>query len=924
MPDLYLHPSVTSFITDESQLFPQAQGLTMLFAPVFAEKGADNVLQTVDSAAEYIEKYGEPNSVLYGQAPLQTVEWVKAGGQAVVMRLLPEDACLAHAIIDFQTKSGDEVAVQSWEYTYTSTGGEVVKIPIIRKEDPTRPGTFMFEAAANPSKGFAGRIFRTNLRTGETAEDQLIAALGPGSSETDYAEPVEQPIVLLRPQIKRAPAGVATRDALAAWARALHGNGSSLTADGFVHNVYGFFLPKGRGSKYYNDLEFKISGTDQYDDTYAFRVFTIEIYQRLASGQMKHLDGPFTVSFDPAAVDLAQQSLFIGDVLKEWGKEIDFELLASADITDPTDESEPNWLGFESIAERLCGGLVDPGLIDPFFLQERSLASGATNYHRLNTLTGGVTALAASASAGDTAIYVQNPAILWPGCSISINGRESIVVPDLPTSIDIVTGKVTVPSLAEDLDVDHGVVVVSAPVETIEAEAMLLDIDAPDPRDPSGHTPYNPNVLVFNDPGQGGVPLPGTGASRIYYSDTAEPRFAMERPGVNTGQAVIQIWTDGENGADPTLDSSTPVILESMSAVEDDVQYIEFRTVDGAAFVQPDSTAVTKFMILRQYSTFDVNGTFTMDFDSNVKLKQGTDGRIDSALQLIDPMTGLVYNPVKEKNNLLIRAYTGLVNADVMLKRWWPFDVILDANYNGAVKAAMNQMAAVMRGDLVYVADLGITANPAQAIERRDRDAQFSDFYTSIFAQDYVVYDVYAGKRVRVTTPYFCAQKIPYVDRNFGIHWPFVGARRGVISGFTYMSWNPNDNWQERLYKRQINFAKRDPKRTMLFGQLTSQTVVSAMSDLSHVRALLRIQRDVEVMMEDYQFEFINSTTLNAANSALNSYLQGWVENGCCTELKGTVYSSAYDRKQKTGRVRIEVWFTAILERIVINLVVKG
>jgi hypothetical protein len=259
-----------------------------------------------------------------------------------------------------------------------------------------------------------------------------------------------------------------------------------------------------------------------------------------------------------------------------------------------------------------------------------------------------------------------------------------------------------------------------------------------------------------------------------------------------------------------------------------------------------------------------------------------------------------------------------------MLKRWWPFDVILDANYPLEVKTAMNQMAAVMRGDLVYIADLGFTANPAQAIERRDTLAQFSDIYTAIYAQDYVIFDTFAGKRVRVTTPYFCAQKMPYVDRNFGIHWPFVGPRRGVISGFQQMSWNPNDAWQERLYKRQINYTKRDPKRTMLFGQLTSQTVVSALSDLSHVRALLRIQRDVEIMMEDYQFEFINANTLTAANSALNAYLNMWIENGCCTDIKGTVYSSPYDKRQKLGRVRIEIYFTSILERIVINLVVKG
>ena len=914
MPDLFMHPSVISFITDESQLFPYAQGLTILFAPVFSEKGADNVLGTVDSAGEYIDKYGEPNSVLYGQAPLQTVEWVKAGGQAVVMRLLPEDACFAHAVLDFQTKSNPETIVQSWEYVFTTSGGDELRIPIIRTEDTTRPGTFIYVAAANPAQGFAGKTYRTNLRTGITAEQALTADLGPVSGGDPYVETISQPIILLRPQIKRAPAGVGTRDALVAWARSLHN--ADATNDGYEHNVYGFFLPKGRGSRFYNDLEFKISGTDQYDDTYEFRVYTIEVYQRALGGQLKHLDGPFTVSFDPNALARDNQSMFIGDVLATYADELDFELLASSDITDPTDDTEPNWLGFESLGEALTGGTVDPALLDPFFLAERDLAAGETSYHKFHVLLGGATSVLLSAAAGDAAIYVADPSVLYPGCSISIGGRPPILVGELTVNVDIVTGKITlVEVLDEDIDAGEAVSI-SGEVESTAGIALTLD-------QTEYALSYESDELVFNPESEttAGTPAVLNDGGTVLWTKSGEPKFSMERIGVNSGAATIQIFDVSDDFV-----SEEQVILEEMSEIEDEIQKIKFRTVSGLTYVQLNAVGggTTSYMKLVQYSTYEIDGTFSMDYDANVKLKKGTNGRIDPALALVNPLTSVLYNSITEKNNLLIRAYTGITNDEVMLKRWWPFDVILDANYTAEVKTAMNQMAAVMRGDLVFVADLGFTANPEQAISKRDTLAQFSDFYTAIYAQDYVIYDVYAGKRVRVTSPYFCAQKMPFVDRNYGIHWPFVGPRRGIISGFKDLSWNPNDAWQERLYKRQINYTKRDPKRTMLFGQLTSQTVISALSDLSHVRALLRIQRDVEIMMEDYQFEFINSATLNAANSALNAYLKIWIENGCCTSIKGSVYSSAYDQKQKLARVRIELYFTAILERIVINLVVKG
>ena len=99
-----LHPGVYGTISSEESTFTTGTGaLTMFQADVF-EKGPDNQLGFVTSVEEFISKYGEPNYAKYGQGAYNVVNFLRAGGQALVMRVLPENASYAHAILNVQTK----------------------------------------------------------------------------------------------------------------------------------------------------------------------------------------------------------------------------------------------------------------------------------------------------------------------------------------------------------------------------------------------------------------------------------------------------------------------------------------------------------------------------------------------------------------------------------------------------------------------------------------------------------------------------------------------------------------------------------------------------------------------------------------------------------------------------------------------------
>ena len=185
------------------------------------------------------------------------------------------------------------------------------------------------------------------------------------------------------------------------------------------------------------------------------------------------------------------------------------------------------------------------------------------------------------------------------------------------------------------------------------------------------------------------------------------------------------------------------------------------------------------------------------------------------------------------------------------------------------------------------------------------------------------MFDQYTGQNIKVTMTYFLASKIPVIDEQYGIQWSFSGPRRGVISGFEEINFFPNEMWKESLYKKQINYVEKDPKRINFGTQLTAQTVNSALSNINNVRALMRIKRDVEAMMDEYRDEFNDAITHESMSYNLNNYLQKWVANRTCKNISGKVYASDYDRQQKIARVKVEMVFTGLIERIFIDFVVN-
>jgi len=399
------------------------------------------------------------------------------------------------------------------------------------------------------------------------------------------------------------------------------------------------------------------------------------------------------------------------------------------------------------------------------------------------------------------------------------------------------------------------------------------------------------------------LPMDGTGGRLEAYNELKNTLVSGLLDDLTTAVTNVMVEHEVEGSLD-LVDQLKTTISEANTVVA--VVDTSSATVDNSkTYISEAENDVTR----ARQNTYRL---MLQSFDLSVFLNGGKDGDLsteDSAKK------------TQTTKDLLIKAYTGMIDPDLTNEKLFPIDLVIDANYDKNVKDAIIDLVSQIRRDFPAILDTGFTANVEQAIDYRENKLMTDTFFASIFTQDLTVYDEYTGRDIRVTSPYFLAGKIPTHDDAFGVQYPFVGPKRGGISGYESISWVPNETEKERLYKRQLNYIEKDTVQTRFNSQLTAQTFNSALSNINNVRVLLKMQRKAKAIADKYQFEFFDEL-IPALQSELNNELSKWVSNGACRTVNPTVYASEYDRNQKKAKVKITVQFSRLAERFVINFVV--
>jgi hypothetical protein len=83
------------------------------------------------------------------------------------------------------------------------------------------------------------------------------------------------------------------------------------------------------------------------------------------------------------------------------------------------------------------------------------------------------------------------------------------------------------------------------------------------------------------------------------------------------------------------------------------------------------------------------------------------------------------------------------------------------------------------------------------------------------------------------------------------------------------------------------------------------------------------MQRNIEKIAANYQFEFNDSETQSQLQSEINEYLSSYVSDKSCETYSVEVTASDYDKQQRILRVSVSVKFYNVIERIVISFNVE-
>jgi hypothetical protein len=296
-------------------------------------------------------------------------------------------------------------------------------------------------------------------------------------------------------------------------------------------------------------------------------------------------------------------------------------------------------------------------------------------------------------------------------------------------------------------------------------------------------------------------------------------------------------------------------------------------------------------------------------------LAGGSDGLLDMSNSLAVRQLAM--------ENALIDAYTGLTDVSILDKKLLPFDVTLDANFSVAVKNAMSVFTKSLRKDHIGILDTNVQMSAAATLAWRKTTFQENDRTNAIFGQFYTTYDAYTSRDITVTPTYDLAFRIPFSDARYGMHMPFVGPNRGILNNFKSLGWTPSVQEKEDLYKARVNYIEQDYKNARYMTQLTSQTKTSSLSDINNMRALFKMIRKVENIAENYYHEYPNSVTLGNMSSNINRELMEFTESGQCSSCSASVYQTAYDKDLKTVRIKLDVTFNSVIERIIFDVIVK-
>jgi len=200
--------------------------------------------------------------------------------------------------------------------------------------------------------------------------------------------------------------------------------------------------------------------------------------------------------------------------------------------------------------------------------------------------------------------------------------------------------------------------------------------------------------------------------------------------------------------------------------------------------------------------------------------------------------------------------------------------ILINGGYSTPeVQQAMVNIASTRRDCFAIIDIPSDQQDSASAANYRKNSMNVNSYYAAAYSPDIMIFDPYTGNRLFVPPSGYVAAQFAYTDKNFADWFAPAGLRRGVIPNSLGLRYNYNEGDRDLLSQAQVNGIRNYSGIFPIWGEYTLQYASSAMSSVSVVRLIIRIETSVVDTANYFVFDPNNSATRYRLSSTVNDFL---------------------------------------------------
>ena len=896
-----LHPTIVSRIIDASESTAEvvSDDTTIVFGIITSDRGEANVIREWYSHTDMIQEYGEPDYNVHGYVYYNLIKAVKNGAKALVMRAVPIDnpdrpeivsGSYANAFLDIQTKAIIDASVEAPAQRVVSATAVVAADPLFPSEDKVTDVALVVDRIKPGSTVY----FEEETTAALAGDGDIVLRYWATSSNFSTVGLVNADVVTLK---------FATGDVVA-----------TISADNGVSGItkYSMLLEAATDISTTEQVLLEKAGVAIGYVTAIVRVGKVTTAQPTFDNFLNLKSGMPIVTSAPATYEvfngkaITDTEFYVSEVADIIANTPAVDILAkiqttvtsSADIT----VTEFNVLAFNDTPALPVNLLFDFEGYGPVVEVRPVIISKKTD------------------STAELAAFMKNPTS-DPLINDTEDGFTRHVFFGLNKGMSLEENKYGFRLSSNDkydadsegfrlfnIEITENIAGVDSVIDG--PYIVSLDSHAVDSR----NQPYWINAMLDKYSGF----FDSYYNVDIYNELLEDLRAAADSVAVDINPGNYDFLLDTERDVVKNV-----LEQEFIEVVNDqfDISGLFYDTKDlGGSATFPSYKE--KLFVDKSFTT--ESGAVSENLTAFTTMDIGSSGSLDGY-----DANGVLLTPSQirtMKEDVIIDGYTGLLNGEIFNKSSYPMDAVFDGMQSAKVKLAMVDFVKnSQRQDCLAYLDSLESPSYISDLSFREGDLSGIDTYlAAIYGQSYVVYDEYTESNMRTSLLDFIAKKLPEHDKNKGSHFPIAGPG-GIVTGYVKgsLSYNPNDNQMENLYKARVNYAVKDNESQCRFmSQNTAQKKNSALTNISVVRTLLKMKREVELLAKNYQFNF-KDTILTGYRSDITDALNKYSQNGAIETFSVSLYASDYDLRQKRINIKIEVKFSELIESFFIDWIVK-